>query len=410
MVVQFGQFLDHDMAETPNHEEEGDCCSELQQDQCLPILVPENDTFYGPRNVNCLTFARSVAFCEENGGTRQQFNDLSHFVDASTVYGSEEELSKKLRSSVDGKLLVGTNQLLPKNQRGEPLAGDFRANEMPGLAAMHTLFVREHNRICDLIKNVTNDWNDENIFQNARRILIAEYQSIVYGEFLPALHGSQNLGGLELLKEGSFYDDKTNPSITNEFATASYRFGHSMIQGIIELFAMDNSGKVDEFVLHNEFLDTSRLGASKGKGLENIIMGLINQPSQTFDKDVTIQVTNFLFTDKGIDFGGDLVARNIQRGRDHGLPGFCCYYKLYQDQSFNCTEGWSERYEGFSIDDWTLLQSIYDNPSDIDLFTGGLTQKPNGDGPLTGHVFDRMIGKQSISLITQWNMIQNEVF
>ena len=90
--------------------------------------------------------------------------------------------------------------------------------------------------------------------------------------------------------DGSNYDSETNPSITNEFSTAAYRFGHSMIQGIIELFATDNSGKLDEFVLHTQFDNASRLGNFGGKGIEKLLMGLINQPSQSFDKDVTIQV------------------------------------------------------------------------------------------------------------------------
>ena len=95
-----------------------------------------------------------------------------------------------------------------------------------------------------------------------------------------------------------------------------------MIQGIIELFATDNSGKVDEFVLHEEFDNTSRLGTFEGKGFEKTLMGLINQPSQSFDKAMSIQVTNFLFPSMENDFGGDLAALNIQRGRDHGLPGY----------------------------------------------------------------------------------------
>ena len=59
-----------------------------------------------------------------------------------------------------------------------------------------------------------------------------------------------------------------------------------MIQGIIELFATDNSGKLDEFVLHTQFDNASRLGNFGGKGIEKLLMGLINQPSQSFDKDV----------------------------------------------------------------------------------------------------------------------------
>ena len=110
--------------------------------------------------------------------------------------------------------------------------------------------------------------------------------------------------------EGSLYDEKTNPTITNEFATAAYRFGHSMIQGIIELFAIDNSGKVDEFVLHKEFGKTSRHGSFKGKGFEESLMGLMNQPSQSCDKGVSIQVTNFLFPDETAA-GQDISIENL---------------------------------------------------------------------------------------------------
>ena len=212
-----------------------------------------------------------------------------------------------------------------------------------------------------------------------------------------------------MASEGSIYDKNTDPSITNEFATASYRFGHSMIQGIIELFATDNSGKVDEFLLHEEFFDTSRLGTFEGKGFEKSLMGLINQPSQSFDKAVSIQVTNFLFPSKENDFGGDLVALNIQRGRDHGLPGFCCYYKLYDDENFDCTDGWSHRYKDFSPENWALLQSIYKSPSDIDLFTGGLTQEPKNNG-LLGNVFNRMIGKYNYLKKHMYNNITLTVY
>ena len=78
-------------------------------------------------------------------------------------------------------------------------------------------------------------------------------------------------------------------------------------------------------------------------------------------------------------------------GRDHGFPGFCCYYKLHQDPNFDCNSGWDKKYDGFSDNDWTQLQSVYAKPSDIDLFTGGLMQKPFNGG-LTGKVFNEMKG------------------
>jgi len=107
------------------------------------------------------------------------------------------------------------------------------------------------------------------------------------------------------------------------------------------------------------------------------------------DKEVSGELTNLLFPEAGASFGSDLIARNLQRGRDHGLPGFCCYYKKYDDTNANCNDDWSEKYRGFSTDAWTQLQSIYAKPSDIDLFTGGIAQDPYKGG-LTGKVFNKM--------------------
>ena len=229
MVMQFGQFLDHDVAETPQHEEEN-CCSKGKSTECFPIPVPENDYFYGPRNVKCLEFARSIAFCEENGGAKQQLNALTHFVDASTVYGSEEEIANDLRSFDNGKLKVGKNNLLPKDETGLDMAGDHRVSEMPGLASMHTLFLREHNRICNMIQSKYPYWNDEKIYQNARRILIAEYQNVVYGEFLPAILGSQNGGDLTSVHERFFEILATDPEMALEEMTIEEMVQEKMAQ------------------------------------------------------------------------------------------------------------------------------------------------------------------------------------
>ena len=81
-------------------------------------------------------------------------NGITAFVDASNVYGSSDEITALLRSGVDGKLLVNTNtteydkEMLPEIE-GVLTAGDVRATEMPGLATMHTLFLREHNRLAE---------------------------------------------------------------------------------------------------------------------------------------------------------------------------------------------------------------------------------------------------------------------
>lgn len=345
---------------------------------------------------------RTEDFCSENGGVRQQFNENTHYIDGSNVYGNTEKRGKELRmgnggpEDETGKLKQGPNELLPLIAAdGNELAGDDRAREMPGLNSMHTLMVREHNRLCDIIKGLNPDFTGEQIYQNARRILIGEWQSIVYREYLPVVLGAQNLDGLRVFRKGTSYDKNVTPAMANEFATAAYRFGHSMIQGIIRLFATDNSGFTgQEYKLHTEFFNSQFVNLNDGMGFEQIIMGLIHEPAQTFDKQVTGELTNFLFpVDKSGNFGQDLIARNIHRGRDHGFPGFCCYYKLHQDPDFDCNSGWDKKYDDFSDSDWAQLQTVYAKPSDIDLFTGGLMQKPFNGG-LTGKVFNEMKAEQ----------------
>ena len=99
------------------------------------------------------------------------------------------------------------------------MAGDRRAIENPGLASLHTLFLREHNRIAGEINDIEPSWNDEKIFQEARRIVVAELQNIVYNEYLPLVLGDYTVyHGV-----GSNYDSTVDPSIDNVFATAAYR-------------------------------------------------------------------------------------------------------------------------------------------------------------------------------------------
>lgn len=57
-----------------------------------------------------------------------------------------------------------------------PLPGDTRASEMLELACMHTLFVREHNRLAGKLRSLNPHWNDERLYQEARKILGAMIQ------------------------------------------------------------------------------------------------------------------------------------------------------------------------------------------------------------------------------------------
>lgn len=113
-----------------------------------------------------MNFVRSQPVCRSS--TREQFNEITAFIDASNVYGSEQEHAAILRTYRDGRLHRNSNtdQLPTREQlniRPNPrtvrpetssdfVAGDTRANEHPFLSSLHAIFLREHNRIAKLLK------------------------------------------------------------------------------------------------------------------------------------------------------------------------------------------------------------------------------------------------------------------
>jgi peroxidase len=412
MVPQFGQFLDHDMTLTP----EGDktCCAGSLDVDCWSIPIYANDSFYSKliRPQSCLDFTRSSVYCfPTETGVREQMNILTAYVDASNVYGSDSEREFQLREFSRGRLRVNrlNPNLLPTVAEveeiigekikfmGEFLAGDERVNEMPALATMHTLMVREHNRIAAQILARQPGWNDEKIYQETRRLVIAEWQNIVYSEYLPVILGTTamtkyglalptNLGGYSTYKS---YVDST---IFTSFATAAYRFGHTLINGLVRL--MRGLTEVGSYRLRDNFFVSTQLTqqTSNGFGYDLILGGLMTQNAQTYDECVTEDLTNFLLRDvnSGNDFGSDLVARNLQRGRDHGLQGYGEYRKIC---GLSGLTTWSNIPREITPRVWNKLSGIYASPQDIDLFTGGLSEIPVPGG-VSGATFNCLKGFQ----------------
>jgi hypothetical protein len=201
MIYVFGQFLDHDLDHTsPTSGQSFD----IAADQA-------GDPFNPPGSI---PFTRSE-FDPTTGttGPRQQINDVTSFLDGSMIYGSDAATALALRTLSGGRLKTSPGNLLPLDNstyfpNGAPTmandanivpstqlfaAGDVRANENIELTAMQTLFVREHNRIAAQLQAANPSWSDEQLYQQARRTVIAELQIITYTEWLPALLGPNAL-------------------------------------------------------------------------------------------------------------------------------------------------------------------------------------------------------------------------
>lgn len=267
-------------------------------------------------------------------GPREQINQNTAFVDASQVYGENACICRKLRGfsgrlnstthPVRGKELLPLSPTHPECKAASGycfIAGDGRASEQPGLTVIHTIFMREHNRIVEGLRGVNPHWNGEQLFDHARRINIAINQHITYNEFLPRVlsWNAVNLYGLKLLPTGYYKDfnPSCNPAIVTEFATAAYRIGHSLLRPHIPRLSATHQPIDPPILLRDGFFKVDML-LQPGM-LDEISRGLVATPMETLDQFITGEVTNHLFEDRRIPFSGvDLVALNIQRGRDHG--------------------------------------------------------------------------------------------
>jgi hypothetical protein len=356
----WGQFLDHTIGLRDDAGEQA------------PIPFNNKDPLESFTNtLGSIPFARSKA-APGTGATnpRQQINTVSSYIDAWAVYGGTAQRLEWLRAGpVDGNmtnnsasLLLPGGELPRADARGDAataptmaldgrlagqpafarVAGDVRANENLGLLAIQTLLAREHNRI---ISQLPNSLTEEQKFQIARRVVIAEQQFITYNEFLPAL-------GVRLAPYRGYKPD-VNASLSNEFATVGYR-AHSMIHGDFGIktdAARYTEAQLDSFeklgievtrdgdrvamevplnlaFFNPDLLDQLQLGP--------VLQGL-GEPEYRNDELIDNQLRSVLFQipvagntscldgpDLPKCFNGvlDLGAIDVQRGRDHGMPSY----------------------------------------------------------------------------------------
>ena len=114
-------------------------------------------------------------------------NTVTHWWDASQIYGSDAAKIDQVRSHIDGKLKILPNGLLPLDpDTGVDMTG-VNGNYWIGLSMLHTLFSREHNAICDRLKQEYPHWSDDQLFDKARLINAALLAKIHTTEWTPAI-------------------------------------------------------------------------------------------------------------------------------------------------------------------------------------------------------------------------------
>jgi hypothetical protein len=418
---QWGQFLDHTFG---LRQETGDdaVAENIAFNQADPMEQFTNNL--GTIAMN--RTARSPGTGTSTANPRQQNNTTSTYINGFAVYGGTNARLDWLRDgSLDGNptnnnaTLMMPGGFLPRatargNAGNAPafavdgrllanpsagfVAGDVRSNENLGLTATHTLFAREHNRIVGLLPNTL---SQEDKFQIARRVVIAEQQYITYNEWLPALGIS--------LPQYTGYKPSVNATVSNEFATVGYRV-HSQIHGGFEVkVAAGHYSQADLDFFKSQGIQVEintdntvtivpplsvvffnpdllpRIG--EGEFLSSLL-----ESQYKNDEQIDNQLRSVLFkipTNANPDctdgptmpqcFNGvsDLAAIDIERGRDHGIPKYNALraaYGLPAKTSFTSITG--------EATDQFPTGSGVDNPNSLDLVSlrdidGGNVADPN---------------------------------
>ncbi|XP_062396246.1 eosinophil peroxidase-like [Sardina pilchardus] len=433
LITIFGQWTDHDLTFTPHSPSirsfnGGINCDETceRTEPCFPIRIPRNDPRFGRRSDECIPFFRSAPACGtgDNGHifgdatVREQLNTLTAFLDAGQVYGSEEKLARQLRNRTHDSGLLEVNdrftdngrELLPfsrikdlcanrkaitgdKRAKDVPcfLAGDERVDENIGLASMHTMMMREHNRLARALGRLNPNWSGETVFQEARKILGAYFQVITFRDYLLHIVGPDILNGAEL---GPYpgYDENVDPSISNVFATAAYRFAHLAIQPF--MFRLNETyeehPQFPSVLFHQNFFTPWRL-VFEG-GIDPVIRGLVGRQAKLNTQDAMMhnELRERLFEFLG-HVALDLAALNMQRGRDHGLPGYNSwrgFCGLSQPSTLD------ELAEVLNNTDLAQdLMDLYGTVDNIDVWLGGVAE-PFVDGGRVGPLFACIIARQ----------------
>ena len=388
----FGQFIDHDL-------------SLVEDDPSKPlnnIVIPRNDLHFEPGSVMQMLRSKVATGTGTSVSNPVRFeNKITAFLDGSMIYGSDAARAVWLRSGIDGRLKTSEDNLLPWNTEdgnfispvdysaphmGDEtktlvkffVAGDVRANENPLLIAMHTLFVREHNRICETLKISNPGWDDEKLYQEARKLNIAFLQNIVFNEWLPEL-------GINLPKYSGYVQEIT-PQIMNVFSAAAFRIGHTLINS--NLLRLDRQGRdmtTGSIRLRDAFFNPQAILLTGG--IEPFFQGMGTQTQQELDCRVVDDVRNFLFASNGKK-GLDLVAINITRGRERGLPSFNGVANAFGLPSYKTFSALTDVPE-----EAAALQAVYGSIENLDPWVGMLAEKhlPNA---IMGRLMMTILEKQ----------------
>ncbi|XP_068221622.1 chorion peroxidase-like [Palaemon carinicauda] len=240
LFTEWAHFIQRDTFSIPESPlaDDVDCCLTPEAEDCEPIQVDKDDPIYSTKP--CINFKRSVR-AQAILGHRETLSTVSTFLDASPTYGPTDKIAFSRKTGYFGYLKApelddddseskkedSKTSQKEKCAAPESLKGCFKSINGDWVEGLKLLLVLEHNRLADALAELNPHFDDALLYNEARRMTIAQYDYITYGEYLPILMGD------ELVKKhslnpgstgpGSGYIKEVNPGVLANFASSSYR-------------------------------------------------------------------------------------------------------------------------------------------------------------------------------------------
>ncbi|XP_043197071.1 dual oxidase 2-like [Amphibalanus amphitrite] len=404
---------------------------DAQRPGCPPeyfnIPIPEGHRYRREPGHTELPFVRSRYDMANSGfspnAPRQQLNEITPWLDGGLTYGTTKAWADVLRSFANGTqapdgLLAWSDEpyrgFPERNAVRLPLAnpppptqhqqftarhrtapvnrfwmlGNPRGNENPFLLTFGVMWYRWHNHVAGYLASQHPDWSGERVFNEARKWVIATHQHIVVNEWLPSWLGAP-------LDTYRGYDDSVDPQITHVFQSAAMRFGHTLVTSGVYLRNFSREGCLTEGFGFLTGTDRHRISGVRTcnsfwrpqeplreHDVDRMLMGMALQSTEREDNIIVNDLRGDVFGP--LDFSRrDLMAVNIQRGRDHGLPDY-----LTARHEFGLPPVDFDNFTtitGSEVDQEVIdrLSEVYNNSmSNVDIWAGGLLETSDRPGQL----------------------------
>ncbi|CAG8465360.1 9912_t:CDS:10 [Acaulospora morrowiae] len=376
-VTFFGEFVSFDLisskASLPNY---------------TYVYIPADDSSYNLNNTLGQTGKTFLPAnrSDLNNGTNplySGYNLVTPFLDLNNIYGSSKDQQASLRENVMGKLKVSTvdeSPYPPKNGGGAFVWGAV-STRSPSIftLAIQTIWIREHNRMCEILYKQHPEWSDDDLFQEARRWNIAYYQKVVTEEYLGIILGHP-------LPAYQSYDKNIKPGIDTFFATVAFRYGHSELSDNYQI-----QNEIPEIVATVPFRQLNKTDLLTTFGVETVLRSMALQRQEEVDIFLASATKNVISSEPNTY---DLAAFDIIRSRERGIP----FYNVVR-QSFGIPKA-----NSFSdISSNPLVQSnlarVYSSVDQVEAWVGILSEDH-----LEGSNFGRTL---SASFETQFSNVRD---